>query len=138
MKINTIFSGDKKGAGFTLIEVLLAISIFLLVMTPILTLEGLLLTQATRHSRALQRLLTAESLMMENRILARYGKNPLNSKKLEYPPATITYQIKDVAGDLKAFKGVRLETVTIESKERNKKRIERLVSFVPAEEKRNE
>ena len=120
-----------KNRGFTLIEVLLAMAIFMFAMMPLIDLGSMLLTQASRRARNMQRMLMAESFMFENRILQRYGQSPKKSKKVPELDTTLTYQTKPVSAELKSFKNVAVEQVIIEWQERGKKRVERLVSFVP-------
>ena len=125
----------KPKSGFTLIEVLCALAIFMLVMVPLLDLSGMLALQAARHAHTLQRIMIAESLMFENRILQRYGKSPVATKKSTDPAFQLTYQVKEVGGNLASYKNVEHEQITIEWKEKGRKRTERIVSFVPRKEK---
>lgn len=125
----------KHKPGFSLIEVLCALAIFMMVMVPLLDLSGMLVLQASTKARAMQRLLLAESFMLENRILQRYGKKPLANKKIADPACELSYQRKPVSEALKSFKNVETEVVTIQWTEKGRKRNERLVSFVPAEPK---
>ena len=123
-----------KNHGFTLIEVLLAMAIFMFAMMPLIDLGSMLLTQAARRARNMQRMLMAESFMFENRMLARFGQAPKKSKSIPELETTLTYQTKSVSPELKVFKNVAIEQVIIEWKERGKKRVERLVSFMPKAE----
>jgi len=117
--------------GFTLIEVLLALAIFMLVITPLFELTGRLVTRAADRARAAERVLVAESFLLEQRILSRYGKKSPNSQKIAQSKATVTYQTSPLSGDLKAFKGVMKEQVVIEWLHKGKKRTERIISFIP-------
>ena len=67
--------------GFTLIEVLMAMAIFMLVMMPIVDMVGMMLRQSARRAQMMQRLIAAESFLNENYMARRLGKPAVTSKK---------------------------------------------------------
>ena len=128
----------KNNDGFTLIEVLLALSLMAMVLTPILISESTTMLSVGIFSRHFQRITVAKNY------LVRAHKDALEDKKtppatIEDPQTTLSYKQNKASGPIaKQFKDIYRETVTIEWTEGNNKRQETLVSFVFKPEKKTE
>jgi prepilin-type N-terminal cleavage/methylation domain-containing protein len=119
-------------SGFTLIEVLLALAIIGLVLTPIFVNQSLISRTASRASRLLTRLFTAKRILVENEFaLAPDAQEMKSEKKMGAPPTVFTYELRRIPenSSLKKFKNVWIETVSWPD-ERGKKRKQQLVTLL--------
>ena len=121
---------SKSNNGFTLIEVLLALSLMAMILTPILISENSIMLSVGNFRGRLDRITMAKNY------LVHAHKNALEDKKtgpmtVEDPQTTLTYKQSKASGPTaKVFKDIYRETVTIEWTEGNDKRRDVLVSFV--------
>lgn len=129
---------SKNNNGFTLIEVLLALSLMAMILTPILISQSSIMFSVGYFTGRFQRITLAKNY------LVRAHKNALEDKKtqpssIDDPPTTLTYKQDKASGPIaKKFKDIRRETVSIEWTEGNNKRQDVLVSFVFKPEKKTE
>jgi prepilin-type N-terminal cleavage/methylation domain-containing protein len=120
-------------AGFTLIEVLLAMAIIGLVITPILMSQSMVLRNSARAVRRLTRVFAAKKILLDTEFsLAPDAQEVTSEKKIDNPPTTFTYQLKKIPEEsaLKKFKNVLNETVSWQEERGKKKQQERLVTFL--------
>lgn len=120
-------------AGFTLIEVLLAMAIIGLVLTPIFMGQSAILRATALASRRLARVFAAKKILIENEIALEPDVREFTSeKKINNPPTTFTYELKKISDDssLKKFKNVLIQTVSWPDERSKKKRQDRLVTFL--------
>ena len=129
---------SKSNDGFTLIEVLLALSLMAMILTPILISQSSIMFQIGMFRERFRRVSIAKNY------LAHAHKNALEDKKtvpltVDDPPTTLTYRQDKASGTItKIFKDVYRETVRIEWTEGTNKRQDVLVSFVFEPEKKTE
>ena len=129
---------SKNNDGFTLIEVLLAMSLMAMVLTPIFISQNTIMFSVGIFRDRFERITQAKNY------LARAHKNALEDKKtgpstIEDPQTTLTYtQSKASGATAKQFKDIYRETVKIEWTEGTNKRQDMLVCFVFKPEKKTE
>jgi prepilin-type N-terminal cleavage/methylation domain-containing protein len=120
--------------GFTLIEVLLAMAIIALVLTPIFSIQLAVMRGNSRASQALSRIFLAKQFLVENEFQLKPAEQEKKiEKKIEKPATTLIYALKRIPENsaLKKFKDVLIESVLMQWVDRQgKKRQERLVTFV--------
>jgi prepilin-type N-terminal cleavage/methylation domain-containing protein len=120
-------------AGFTLIEVLLAMAIIGLVLTPIFMGQSAVLRAASLASRRLARVFAAKKILIENEIALDSDAREFSSeKKIDNPRTTFNYELKKISDEssLKKFKNVLIESVSWIDERSKKKRQERLITFL--------
>lgn len=124
----------KNKAAFTLIEVLLALAIIGLVLTPIFLTQSNVLRRSSYASHLLARIFAAKKMLVENEFaLAPDAQEFSQEKKIIKPATTFTYSLKKIpeTSALKKFKNVLLESVTIQwTDQQGKKKQEQLVTLV--------
>lgn len=127
----------RSSKGFTLIEVLIALAVFALVMTPILVTQTSIVERIARSSHQLARYIAAESLLMENAVLRKHDQKVIAQQNVQASPALLRYQTKEPSESLKKYKGIVTEQVIIEWTDNKRKRTDTLVclAFKPEEKK---
>lgn len=129
---------SKNRDGFTLIEVLLALSLMAMILTPILISQNTIMFSVSYFKGQLQRIMLAKNY------LVYAHKNTLQEKTteprtIENPALKLSYLKEKTAGPMaKQFKDVYRETVLIEWTEENIKKQDTLVSFIFKPEKKTE
>jgi prepilin-type N-terminal cleavage/methylation domain-containing protein len=122
-----------KTSGFTLIEVLLAITILGLVLAPIYMLQGNVLQTASQRAQSLLRLLFAKNLLITGgpQMTADPKKDRIE-KKLEDPKTEFLFERKAASkgSSLKQFEHLMLDTVTYSWGDRKSKQKEKIITFV--------
>lgn len=125
---------SRNNKGFTLVEVLLAMAIIGLVLTPIFAIQMGVWRSSLRSSQSLTRIFAAKNLLVESMFNASPEQREKKiERKLDRPATTLIYERKKIAenSSLKKFKNVLHESVTMQWTDRQgKKRQERLVTFV--------
>ncbi|HLW72938.1 MAG TPA: prepilin-type N-terminal cleavage/methylation domain-containing protein [Candidatus Babeliales bacterium] len=120
--------------GFTLIEVIISLAITGTVLTPVFMMHEIILNLVSRSSRAFDYLLLCQNLLYE----ARQKQEPdaqqflLDKTNVEFD-ATLTYSLEkgvDQKSSLASLQGLHKEQVTVFWTELDKKKQERLVTFV--------
>lgn len=131
----------KNKDGFTLTEVLLAVAVVGLTLTPIYLSQSTAMRQSAVYSRLLARVFAAKKVLLESEFALPEPLQPTQvAKKIDNPPTTFTYQLKKLPeqSSLKKFKNIWVESVSWPD-ERNAKRQNRLVTFIfKPEQKKNE
>lgn len=131
----------KNNNGFTLTEVLLAVAIIGLTLTPIYLSQSTAMRQSALYSRLLARVFAAKKILLESEFSLPEPLQPTRiSKKIDDPPTTFAYELKKIPeqSSLKKFKNVWVESVSWPD-ERNPKRQQRIVTFIyKPEQKKNE
>jgi prepilin-type N-terminal cleavage/methylation domain-containing protein len=121
-------------AGFTLIEVLLALAIIGLILSPIFMLQSNVLQSSSARSRLFSYILEAKKFLLENEFgLSKEADESRNEKKITNPPGTLIYELKKVSQEspLKKFKNLSAQTVTMQWIDRQGKRQQdKLVTFL--------
>jgi prepilin-type N-terminal cleavage/methylation domain-containing protein len=120
--------------GFTLIEVIMALAITALVLTPIFILHGTILQRVNRGSIAFDMILYCKELLVE----ARQKQDPdaqeftLDKSHAEFG-ATCKYALDKTVHQKSSFAslpGLHKESVTVNWTEQEQKKQERLVTFM--------
>src|SRR5262249_35030348 len=123
----------KNNSGFTLVEVLLAMAIIGLVLTPIFAIQLGVMRANARASQALSRIFLAKQFLVESEFqLKPEDQEKRIEKKIEKPAMTLIYELKRIPENsaLKKFKNILIQSVLMQWVDRQgKKRQERLVSF---------
>ncbi len=133
---------NKVKTGFTLIEVLIAVAMIGLLLSPLFITQGSLLLSVADRARMFERILKAKNFYWSAKQKAEKQEKPeftLN-KKVDNPQMILKYQVTQPSGKsaLKDFKDVYHEQVKIEWQDGRVKREDALVSFVfkPKEQKK--
>lgn len=128
-----VFRNNSK-SGFTLIEVLLAMAIIALVLTPIFAIQLAVMRGNAKASQALSRIFLAKQFLVENEFQLKPDEQEKRiEKKIERPATTLIYELKRVPENsaLKKFKNILIESVLMQWVDRQgKKHQERLVTLV--------
>ena len=129
---------SKNHNGFTLIEVLLALSLMAMILTPILISQNTIMSSVSYFANSLQRIMSAKNYLVSAHKNALQDKTT-GPRTIENPATTLTYK-KDrtTAAMAKQYKDVYRETVLIEWTEDTNKRQDTLVSFIFKPEKKTE
>jgi prepilin-type N-terminal cleavage/methylation domain-containing protein len=121
---------SKNHNGFTLIEVLLALSLMAMILTPILISQNTIMFSVDYFKGRLQRIMLAKNYL----IFAH--KNALQDKTtgprtIENPATTLSYKKEKTSGTIaKQYKDTYRETVLIEWTKDNNKKQDTLISFI--------
>jgi len=125
---------NKVKEGFTLTEVLIAVAMIGLLLSPLFITQGSLLLNIAERSRIFERILKAKNFywVAQQKAAQQEQVEFKLDKKIDNPPMILKYQIvpRSDQSRLKDFKDVYLEFVTIEWKDGNKKREDALVSLI--------
>ena len=120
--------------GFTIVEVIMAMAITALVLTPIFIMHGMILQRVKRVSTAFQSILYGKSLLYQ----ARQKQDPdaqefALEKHEDELDASCVYSLEkgiDQKSSLASIPGLHKEVVTVTWKEDEQKKQELLVTFV--------
>jgi len=122
----------KSKKGFTLVEVLIALAIVGMALTPLLLNQSSLALRVAENTRKIKQLLAAENFMVTSFI--GFEKDPQkkkNVKKIEEPETQLSYNISKPSDKIKKeFKDIYTTNVTIEWKQQEKTLKEKLVNFL--------
>jgi type II secretion system protein I len=131
---------NKFRSGFTLIEVLLAMAIIGLVLTPVFTGQSAISASVARARRAFGAILAAKNFLIDTEFnLAPDARTFATSKKSD-EGTILKYELKPLpdSSSLKKFKNVLIQSVTIQSPKARSKKQERVVTFIYKPEKSSE
>lgn len=122
---------SKNKHGFTLTEVLLAVVLIGLLMTPIYVLQGRAFRSILTAWHRLERYTVAETFMTQTSIEKAKDPQAVVDKKIERPATSLRYQLMEVPKEssLKDVKNMYLERVTMTWQEGKKKVEETIVRF---------
>lgn len=122
-----------KLSGFTLVEVLLALAIIGIVLTPIFLIQQVVLRNSSSSARLFSRLIQAKDFLVDQQFENVQETQEVNAEhKIANPPTTLIFNSKKIPENsaLKKIKHVMIDSVTMQwTDERNKKRQEKLVTF---------
>ncbi len=123
--------------GFTLVEILVAVLVVALVITPLFMSETNIFSHAVRLSKSLQRTFALKQFFIDSAIkldAAKIKDKPTVEKKIDtvIPPLNLKFEIKKVENEerFKKFPDLYRERATVEWQDGVNKRKEALVSFV--------
>lgn len=128
-------------SGFTLIEVLLALAIIGMVLTPILLIQQIVLRRSSSSANLFSRIIQAKDFLIDQQFEnIQESQDVTAEKKITNPATTLIFNSKKLPenSSLKKFKHIKIDSVTMQwTAEQNKKRKEKLVtfSFKPEEQK---
>ena len=123
----------KNNSGFTLIEVLLALAIIGMVLTPILLIQQIVLRRSSSSANLFSRIIQAKDFLIDQQFENIQETQEVTAeKKITNPPTTLIFNSKKVPENsaLKKFKHIKIDSVTMQwTADQNKKRQEKLVTF---------
>jgi prepilin-type N-terminal cleavage/methylation domain-containing protein len=132
-----IYSKSRNTDGFTLVEVLVAVLIVALVITPLFMSETNIFSHAVRLSKSLQRTFMLKQFFIDSTLkldAAKIKDKPTIEKKIDtvIPPLTVKFEVKKVEKEerFKKFPDLYRELSTVQWQEGAQKRKEALCSFV--------
>lgn len=111
--------------GFTLIEVLIALAILVMVITPIFISQNKIGQTIVEYSWLLQRIFAAEDFLDKSkRAIAPETEQTAAENVISNPPTKLLFAVNKVPGDsiLKNFNNIYVEKVTLEWRENNQLR----------------
>jgi prepilin-type N-terminal cleavage/methylation domain-containing protein len=128
-KINAVASG-----GFTLVEVMLAMTIAGLTFAPIFLMYTMIIKRVSKSSRTYDYIILCKNFLNEARQKQELDAQTfsLEKKEIEFD-ASLTYSLEKGVGQqstLKSLQGLHPEMVTISWQENGQKKQEQLVAFV--------
>lgn len=119
--------------GFSLIEVMIAIAVFAIVMSPLFILQGSTYTRLVRGARDLHRMWFAQEVMQrtQEKIKSDTISFTVDESK-EFPKTALRYEISHVTQDspFASLKDLYVESVSLRWSVDGKDRADRLVTFV--------
>lgn len=122
----------QKQPGFTLIEVLLALAIIGLVLTPIFLIQSAVLRRTSAGAQQFLRIIQAKDFLIDQQFEnMQEAQAATAERKITNPPTTLSFSSKKIPDNsaLKKFKHIMIDSVTMQWTEQNKKRQEKLVTF---------
>jgi len=132
-------------SGFTLVEVLVAVLIVALVITPLFMSETNIFAHAVRLSKSLQRTFMLKQFFVDSALkmdVAKLKDKPTVEKKIDttVPPMNFKFETKKVEKEerFKKFPDLYMQRATAEWQDGAVKRKEALVSFLMIEEPKAE
>ncbi len=129
-------SSDKfSGAhGFMLLEVLIALAIVGIALTPILGLQSNILRSIVHITARIERFFLAEDFFLQSRaaFLKQESNETKQDKKVANPPTTLTYAAKPIKeeGAFKLLPGIIQEETEYQWQEGNAKQRDMFISYV--------
>ncbi len=123
----------KTTSGFTIIEVLIALAIAMVMLAPLLNLQGFIIRQTSRMSDATRRTLAAQEFLITTRAQTPEDAYEFSQeKKVPFLDLTLLYTLSKVGTQSKLTKQDDLyhETVAMTYQENNKTKRDYLVSFI--------
>lgn len=132
----------KNKSGFTLIEVLLALAIIGLVLSPIFVIQSSVLRSSSKAAALFTRLLIAKDFLIDQQFEHADSDEPVTiDRKITTPVTNLVFSSKSIPDNssLKKFKQVMIDSVVFEWKDaRGKKQQHKLAtfSFKPEQEKK--
>jgi prepilin-type N-terminal cleavage/methylation domain-containing protein len=130
-----MFFKNPKNFGFTLIEVMLAMMIAALTLTPLFAMFTTIMKRVNKSSYAYEHVVLCKKFLYEARQKQETDAQEfsLDKKENEYD-ATLSYSLNkgvtEQSSLLKSAQGLHRETVTISWQENGQKKQDRLVAFV--------
>jgi prepilin-type N-terminal cleavage/methylation domain-containing protein len=120
--------------GFTLVEVVLAMSIAALVLTPVFIMLSTIIQRVDRSSKAFNYILLCSNLLYQARQQQEPDAQTFSLDKAEIDfDATLTYSLEkgvDQKSSLASLQGLHKELVKVSWTEQDKKKQEQLITFV--------
>lgn len=124
-------------SGFTLVEVLVTLTIVALLVTPLMIWLSTLMNQVTTQAHAYARIVAAHEFLFAHQ--AGADEDLPKEKKIPRLRSTLTYTSKTPSNSsaVQSYKGVTQEQVAISWKRGNKTYTDNLITFayVPQEQK---
>ena len=122
---------SKNNSGFTLIEVMLAIALIAMAMTPLLVMQSSAVRAVAKISTRLQRIFLAENFFIEARAEAGDEKNFSLDKKIESLDTQLVFERKsiDSKSSLAKIDNLVLDRIQASWQDNNKQQKEVLVSL---------
>ena len=122
--------------GFTLIEVLLALSILGMILTPLVLNQGRFLGRIALQSTLLYRTYLGEKFMLDSYVKFEQDNSQRKAtKSVDDPKTTLSFKITEPSSTIKKlFRDLYKQEVTIEWEEMGTKYKDNLVTFLFAPE----
>ncbi|MEX0848691.1 MAG: prepilin-type N-terminal cleavage/methylation domain-containing protein [Candidatus Dependentiae bacterium] len=127
-----------KSNGFTLIEVLLAMTLVGVVLTPIYSLQNTVFTRVLKMVNAVERMFVAYDFFLDEENVLRQNRKKKKeqkkiTKKIDDPSTELIYEVQDVPKDSalqKNFNNLYIEKTTWDWQEGNKKRSDQFINIL--------
>lgn len=121
--------------GFTLIEVLLALAIVAIMLTPLFITFGMVMERVNWSSRSFDALLLCKDFLLKSRQKQDPQVLEFSQEKQDkdFFDANLTYSLKKISekqGQLGQIEGLLQETITISWQDQGQKKQEKLVTYV--------
>lgn len=123
---------SRNKSGFTLIEVLLALAIIGIVLTPIFLIQSAVLRRTSAGAQQFSRIIQAKDFLVDQQFENMQETQASTAeRKITNPPTTLAFSSKKIPENsaLKKFKHIMIDSVTMQWTEQNKKRQEKLITF---------
>lgn len=125
---------SRNKAGFTLIEVLLALAIIGIVLTPIFLIQQLVLRRSSASAQQFSRIIQAKDFLIDQQFENMQETQEASvERKITNPPTSLIFSSKKIPENsaLKKFKHIMIDSVTMQwTGAQNKKRQEKLITFM--------
>jgi prepilin-type N-terminal cleavage/methylation domain-containing protein len=119
--------------GFTLIEVLLALAIIGMVLTPILMIQSMIVRNTSKYSRLITRILQGKKFLIDSEIALTADLDQSTAEKKVFNPETsMKYEMNKIpdGSALKKFKRIYKEAVTLQWRDQQGRHQEQIVTFI--------
>lgn len=119
--------------GFTLIEVLVALAIVAIVLTPLFIMEGNTLNSLGRLVARSARIMAAREFLADQLLAATTQETPARTaqRAVANPPTQLRYELADPSSAaLKKYKGLKRARVTAQWTSKGRQQQEGVVTFI--------
>lgn len=120
--------------GFTLIEVIISLAITGVILTPVFMLHEMIMNRVNHSSKTFEYLLLCKNFLFSSRQKQEPEAQEFSAEKVEIDVgATLTYALEksvDQKSSLASLPGLHKEMVTVSWMDQDKKKQERLITFV--------
>lgn len=126
----------KNNTGFTIIEVLLALAIVAMVLTPIFILQAGAAQTVSRRSKAYDRFVAAYSFLVSSAFVPEPKEQA--TKQITNLRVELNYESKKITANstLKDIPQLQMNTVSMQWQERNRKKEDKIVAITFKQEEK--
>lgn len=126
-------SSDRSSQGFSLMEVLAAIAIFAIIMSPLFILQGAVYTRLVRSAQRLHRVWFAQDFLQRTHEKIKSDTTKFSAdEEQSFPQTQLHYELSHVSSDspFASLKDLYVESVSARWRTQEEEETSQLVTFV--------